>query len=313
MAKNVVPAAPAMEAEPHHPRALEIEAGLRVEMPGFIFHPVVMTLERFGLLVRGILYALVGVVAVAAMIGASKSVDLQGSLTLVLANGFKVPIAIFAAAGLFGYSLWGLVRAVADPLERGGNWHGVISRIGFLWSAIAYGGLAVFAIQVAIGTSEGAGGAGGGAPFGFNKLLGPQLTPWVLPVFGGVVLVTGIGQFTDAWFAPFRTDFLPQEKNPRLWSLWVLAGRVGLLGRGLAFTVIGILMVLGGLNGDLRYDYGLTRAFAVLLGLPAGVVALTVIAIGFVCLGLQSATSPPVLRMKPGLDPPVRRRTSKEA
>lgn len=310
MRNDGVPAG-VMEAEAPHHRALEIEPGLRVEMPRFMFHPVLMTLERFGLLVRGILYALVGVIAVAAMIGASESVDLQGSLTLVMNNGLRVPIAIFAAAGLFGYSLWGVVRAVADPLERGGNWHGIISRIGFLWSAIAYGGLGLFAIQFAVG-AVGEGG-GGGLPLGINKVLGPQLTSWVLPVFGGVVLVTGIGQFMDAWFAPFRNDFLPQEKNPRLWSLWVLAGRIGLLGRGVAFTVIGILMAVGGISGDLHYDYGLTRAFAVLLGLPAGAIGLIVVAIGFVALGLHSATSPPVLRMKPGLDPPVRRRVSKEA
>ncbi|HEX7263235.1 MAG TPA: DUF1206 domain-containing protein [Candidatus Dormibacteraeota bacterium] len=311
MANDAVPASSVIEPGTHHGRALEIEPGLRVEMPGFIFHPVLMTLERLGLLVRGILYTLVGVVAIAAMIGASESVDLQGSLTLVLGNSYKVPIAIFAAAGLLGYSLWGIVRAFADPLERGGNWHGIISRIGFLWSALAYAGLALFAIQYAIGTASGHGSSG--LPFGINKVLGPQLTPWVLPLFGGVVLVTGVGQFMDAWFAPFRSDFLPQEKSPRLWRLWVLAGRIGLFGRGVVFTLIGILMVLGGINGDLRYDYGLTRAFAVLLGLPAGAVALTLVAIGFIALGLHSAASPPVLRMKPGLPPPVRRRTSKEA
>jgi hypothetical protein len=311
MGNDAVPAGGVMETEAPHHHILELGPGLRVEMPPFIFHPVLMTLERFGLLIRGILYALVGVIAIAAMIGASESVDLQGSLTLFLANGFKVPIAIFAAAGLFGYSLWGVVRAVADPLERGGNWHGVISRIGFLWSAVAYAGLGFFAIQYAIGAAGGH--AGAGLPLGINKVLGPQLTQWALPVFGGVVLVTGIGQFMDAWFAPFRSDFLPQEKSPRLWSLWVLAGRVGLLGRGLAFTVIGILMVLGGINGDLRYDYGLTRAFAVLLGLPAGAIGLSVVAIGFIALGLHSATSPPVLRMKPGLPPPVPRRRTKEA
>ena len=302
MANDAVPVAP------HH-RALEIEPGLRVEMPRFIFHPVLMMLERFGLLVRGILYALVGAVAIVALIGAGESVDLQGSLVLVLGNELRLPIAIVAAGGLFGYALWGVVRAFADPLERGGNWHGIISRAGFLWSAIAYSGLGLFAIQFAFGGSRG----GAGLPFGVHNFIGPQLAPWVLPTFGAVVLVTGIGQFMDAWFAPFRTDFLPQLKNPRLWSVWVWTGRLGLFGRGVAFSVIGILMVLGGFNGDLRFDYGLTRVFAVLLGLPAGAAVLIIVALGFVALGLQSATSPPVLRMKPGLDPPVRRRASKEA
>ena len=309
MANEVLPASHVMESEEHRARALEIEPGLRLQVPEFLFHPALIALERFGLLVRGILYALVGVVAVAFMIGASEAVDLQGSLTLVMGNSLRIPIAIVSAAGLFGYALWGVIRAVADPLERGGNWHGIISRVGFLWSATAYTGLGLFAIQFAMGGKRG----GPGLPLGINNLLGPNLTSWVLPVFGVVVMVTGVGQFMDAWFAPFRTDFLAQQKSPRLWSMWVWAGRIGLLGRGVAFTVIGILMVLGGITGDLHYDYGLTRVFAGLLGLPAGAAFVVIVAIGFVALGLQSATSPPVLRMKPGLDPPVRRRTTKEA
>lgn len=280
-------------------------------MPSLVFHPVLMELERFGLLVRGILYSLVGVVAVAYMIGASESVDLTGSLTLVEANQLKIPIGIITGLGLIGYSLWGFVRALADPLERGGNWHGIISRLGFLWSATVYGGLSLLAIQLAFGGSR----SEAALPFGIEHLLGPQLTRFVLPVFGVVALVTGIGQFMDAWFAPFRSDFLPQTKNPRLWSLWVWAGRVGLFGRGVAFTVLGIVMVHGGfiVENEKHVNYGLTRAFGELLHLPAGAAALVIVALAFVALGLQSAASPPVLRMKPGLDPPVRRRPSKEA
>jgi len=101
------------------------------------------------------------------------------------------------------------------------------------------------------------------------------------------------------------------------------------VGIGVGVIVVGWLvydlMVLSPLGKNekafavIAYDllvalsYGLTRVFAVLLGLPAGAAVLIIVALGFVALGLQSATSPPVLRMKPGLDPPVRRRASKEA
>jgi uncharacterized protein DUF1206 len=296
------------EARISHALELEIEPGARLRMPNFIFNRWVMGLERFGLVVRGVLYALVGVFAIAAMLGLGESVDLQGSVTLVLAHPLKVPVGILAAAGLFGYALWGMVRALADPLERGGSLHGIVSRVGFLWSAAAYTGLAWFALQFALLGTRGA----AGLPFGLQQLVTPEMTPWLLGLFGIVVVITGLGQFMDAWIAPFRNDFLMQTETPNLWATWIWAGRLGLFARGIAFSLIGVLMIWGGYSGDLAWNYGLTRMFAVLLGLPAGAALLLVVSFGFVALGLQSVTSPPVLRMKPGLLPAVRRRAPKE-
>jgi len=297
-----------MGTEARLSHGLAIEPGVRLRMPGFMFNRWLMALERFGLVVRGVLYALVGVFAITAMLGMSQSVDLQGSVTLVLANPLKVPVGLVAAAGLFGYALWGVVRALADPLERGGALHGIVSRAGFLWSAAAYTGLGLFALQFALGGATG----GGGLPFGAQQLITPEITPWLLGLFGVVVVITGLGQFMDAWIAPFRTDFLMQVENPRLWASWTWAGRFGLFSRGIAFTVIGVLMIWGGYTGDLVWNYGLTRMFAVLLGLPAGAALLIIVSVGFVALGLQSVTSPPVLRMRPGLPPPVHKPAPKE-
>jgi hypothetical protein len=297
-----------MGTEARLPHAIALEPGVRLHLPNFVFNRWLMGLEKFGLVVRGVLYALVGVFAIAAMLGLGESVDLQGSVTLVLANPLKVPVGILAATGLLGYALWGAVRALADPLERGGELHGVLSRVGFLWSATAYTGLALFALQFALGGSSG----GTGLPFGAQRFLTPEMTPWMLGLFGIVVVITGLGQFLDAWRAPFKTDFLLQTENPRLWLSWIWAGRLGLFARGIAFSLIGVLMIWGGFSGDLVWNYGLTRMFAVLLGLPAGAALLLVVSFGFVALGLQSVTSPPVLRMKPGLLPAVRGRTPKE-
>ena len=297
-----------MGTEARLSHAVAIEPGVRLRMPDFIFNRWLMALQKFGLVVRGVLYALVGVFAITAMLGLSQSVDLQGSVTLVLAHPLRIPVGFIAAAGLVGYAMWGVVRAVADPLERGGELHGIVSRVGFLWSAAAYTGLALFALQFALGGSRG----GNGLPFGAQQLLTPEVTPWVLGLFGIVVVVTGLGQFMDAWMAPFRTDFLLQVENPHLWASWIWAGRFGLFARGIAFTMIGVLMIWGGYRGDLVWNYGLTRMFAVLLGLPAGAALLSVVSIGFVALGLQSVTSPPVLRMRPGLLPPVRKSIPKE-
>jgi membrane-associated phospholipid phosphatase len=274
-------------------------------VPAVAFGAWFLAFERYGLVVRGVLYALVGVLAMMALVGIGRTVDLQGSLTLLDVTPLRIPFGILASVGLLGYAMWGLIRAVADPLERGTGLHGVMARAGFLWSATAYTALAVFAIQFALG---GRGGNGGGLPIYLVSVVTPPLIPWFVAVAGVVVIITGLGQFMDSWRAPFKTDFLRQVENPHMWRAWTWAGRMGLFARGVAFSGIGVLMILGGWNGEPGWDYGLTRIFAVLVGLPAGASLLVLVAVGFIALGLQSVTSPPVLRMKPGLLPPVIRR-----
>jgi hypothetical protein len=40
--------------------------------------------------------------------------------------------------GLVSYALWGLVRALLDPLHKGKDLKGIAERVGFLFSTAAY-------------------------------------------------------------------------------------------------------------------------------------------------------------------------------
>src|SRR6266705_2610904 len=110
-------------------------------------NPGLELLERLGYVVRGALYAVMGVLAL--RIAMSKpdgqAVDLTG-------NPFGKFVLLVIIVGLAAYSVWGLIRAVFDPLHRGSDPSGYMERLGFISSAVSYGAIAAFGLKILIGT-----------------------------------------------------------------------------------------------------------------------------------------------------------------
>jgi len=233
---------------------------------------------------------------------AVRALDLQGALTLITSNPLRLPVAGIATLGLVAYALWGYARAIFDPLGRGRGLNGMLSRLGFLWSAVSYSALSFFAAQLALG---GMTGPGGPLPFGLEGSV-YRLGPAAVVAAGGLVAFTGLGQLMDSWRAPFRDDVRLRSSHQRLWLGWLWLGRFGTFSRGVVFTGIGAATVIAGLRGDAHWAYGIAEFFSFVLGLPAGAYLVAVVACGFVALGLHSVMAAPWMRMRPN-NPGLRR------
>src|SRR5512133_1825228 len=103
------------------------------------FSPLMEKLMRLGYAVKGFLYVAIGLIAIAGALGKSSTpADQIGAIVafskLPYASIFMWVILI----GLVSYSLWGVVRAVFDPLHKGNDLKGLVARGGFLLSAITY-------------------------------------------------------------------------------------------------------------------------------------------------------------------------------
>ena len=261
-----------------------------------VFSPWVVDVERFGLVVRGVIWGIVGVVATGVAAGiAVRALDLQGAIALIASNPWRLPVAGTATLGLVAYALWGYARAIFDPLGRGHRLNGLLARLGFLWSAFSYSALSFFAAQLALG---GMAGAGSTLPFGLEQSL-HRLGPGAVVAAGVLVSFTGLGQFTDSWRAPFRDDVRLRASHHRLWLSWLWLGRFGTFSRGVVFTGIGAATILAGLRGDAHWAYGIAEFFSFVVGLPAGAYVIAVVACGFVALGLHSVMAAPWMRMRP--------------
>src|SRR5215218_2566118 len=136
-------------------------------------------LARAGLVARGLVYLIIGVLAIKLALGdGGKTANQQEALKAIADRPFGKTLLILVAIGLAGYSLWRLIRAAvghgAEQRDSGSD------RIAALASGIAYGILCVTAIEIIAGA-----GTGSGTP--------KEATGGVLDWPGGTVLVAIAG------------------------------------------------------------------------------------------------------------------------
>jgi fumarate reductase subunit D len=250
-------------------------------------NPLLDLLERLGYLVRGALYAVMGLLAlgIALKITGGQTTDLSGSLVFLISNPLGKLVLIVVIVGLAAYSLWGFVRAIYDPLRRGKDAGGYMARLGFVSSAVSYAAIVIFALRILVGS-------GGAAGDSTQKTIASILThpgggP-VTVVIGLVAILVGLGQFLEAYRATFKEDLKGTEMTNSERDIAIALGRFGMFARGVIFLVIGWFLVQAGWHHDAGQVQGFGGAFLFLLGQPFGRVVLGVIALGFVALGLHS-------------------------
>ena len=104
-------------------------------------NPWIERFARFGLIVRGIIYFVPGVFALQLALGSRVAAMTQTSaIEMIGHQAFGRALLVAVAVGLAGYALWGVIRAVFDPLRKGHSLLGIAKRLGFALSALAYAG-----------------------------------------------------------------------------------------------------------------------------------------------------------------------------
>lgn len=259
--------------------------------------PVVEGLARAGYIARGIVYLLIGLLAAElAFSGGGKVTDQQGALQTLGAQPFGQIVLILIAIGLVGYSMWGVIRAVLDPLGRGSDVKGLVERAGFLLSAITYGALAVVTFNAATGVGS---AAGAGKPQDISaQLLSKPFGPWLVGILGLFWLGAGLGQLYTAWKADFKKDLRPNlPANEKTWSERL--GRAGYAARGIVFLLIGWFTIQAALTVNPNQAVGFDGALLKLAHQPYGMFLLGIVALGLLCFGIYSMLCARWMRVLP--------------
>ncbi len=244
-------------------------------------------LERVGYVVRGLLYAAMGLLALglALRIGGTAT-DPSGSLVAITGNPLGRPLLVVVVLGLAAYSVWGFVRAIFDPLHRGSDAGGIAERLGFMWSGFAWAAIALFALNLMAGGEKPA--ATDSTQALVRTILSYPAGSLLASLIGMAAIGVGLGQFAEADTAIFRNDLKRQEMPPAARKAAVWLGRFGMCSRGVTFTLVGWFVLEAGLHHNPTGARGYSGAFTFLLSQPYGHLLLGVVALGFVALGLHS-------------------------
>jgi hypothetical protein len=262
------------------------DAGDRAEEAARRASPWIEWIARFGYVAKGIVYVVMGVLAVlaAASAGGGSTTDQNGAFATIEEAPFGQVLLGVVALGLLGYVLWRSIQAVADPDGEGTDLRGIAKRVGYVGSALIHAFFAFTAANLA---------AGAGGDWGSSS---EEWTAWVLSLPLGWLLVAGIGagivgvglyQIYEAYYAEF-------EKYLKLGVVgdgeheWIEhGGQFGVAARGVVFVIAGVFLVLAALRADEREVRDLGGALSALLEQPfVGNLLLGIVSVGLVAYGL---------------------------
>ena len=242
-------------------------------------------LARLGYTAKGIVYGLVGVLAVRAAIGSGGSTSgSTGALRTIEAQPFGRILLGLTAVGLLGYAVWRLAQAVRDPDREGTDAKGMMKRIAYGVSGLIYVGLAFLAGRMAL--SSGSGGGGASRQTWTAQLLAQPFGQWLVGLVGLVIVAVGLFHFYQVYTASFmrRYEVGGMDARERTWARRI--GQFGLGARGVTFCIIGGFFLQAALQSDADEARGLGAAFDTLARQPFGKWLLALVAAGFVAYGV---------------------------
>lgn len=243
-------------------------------------------LSRFGIAAKGIVYALVGILALQAAFGAGgQATDQQGAFSTVVYQPFGKFLLALIAIGLIGYVVWRLVQAIKDPDRNGTDAEGLLKRLAYFISAIIYGALAYAAIQIVLGSSSGSSGDSSAQDW-TARLMSQPFGQWLVGTVGAIIIAIAFYHFYQMFSAKFRKHFKWHEmsQTERTWSTRL--GRLGHGARGVTFLIIGGFFIQAAIQAQPDEARGLGGALRTLEQQPYGPWLLGLVALGFIAYGI---------------------------
>jgi len=243
-------------------------------------------LARAGLTARGIIYALIGILAIEIAFGNSgHRADQSGAVRVVASTPVGTLLLWLLVGGFIGMALWRLSEALYGAPGPDGRKAGARLIAGF--KAVLYGFIAFGIMKYALGL---------GAPKSSDQQT-VDLTSTAMREPGGRIIVgivgvvlIGAGAFL-AWRA-FVRKFVEEIKTGEMSRptrrAVVALGWVGGIARGVVFSAAGLFLLIAAVTARAHQAKGIDATLRAFSKTPAGPWLLVVVALGLVIFGLYS-------------------------
>jgi hypothetical protein len=260
--------------------------GTRISARRAARSPVMAGLARAGLAARGVLYVVIGWIALQIAFGSSgHQADSAGALRLLAQNPVGMAALWLLAIGFAGLALWRLSEAIWGAAGSGGRKAG--TRLASLGRAVIYGLLCFTILKYALGL---------GAPASSNS-QSRDLTAALLRQPGGQILVTLIGLAVVAaglaliyqyWQQKFLRQLRLGGVSPAVRTAVTRLGQIGGIARGTVFAAVGVFLVIAAVNAKPGQARGVDSALRAMTGTPFGPWLLAGVAAGLILFGVYS-------------------------
>jgi uncharacterized membrane protein YidH (DUF202 family) len=247
---------------------------------------------RAGFVGSGVVHLLIGYLAILLGIGnaaagsgsqgsQSGETDQSGALAQIAAVPGGIVLLWVVAVGTAALCLRLVIEAVVGG--RTDSARAWLARAKNAAKAVVYGAIAYSAGSFALGAGKSSSGSTRSAA---AKTLATPGGVFLLLLVAAVAVAIGIGLVVIGIRRSYRKQLVtpPRSVEPTLTVLAV----AGYVAKGIAVTIVGVLVAVAAFRSDPDQATGLDGAFDALRSMPGGSVVLVVVGIGFLAFGAYS-------------------------
>ncbi len=251
--------------------------------------PFVKWLAEFGFYTKGVLFIVIGALAILVAIGdrSGKLADPTGAMTIVAQYTFGKVLLIIFIAGAFGHGAWNILRGAADVDNAGKSWQGIVKRSIAVGAGLFYFFLAwtAWSIVVTVGVEV------------QNGVVQKTLTGLILALPLGSVLVfllglivigAGVNECYRGISGKFQETFRLRELEGGKRKIVTVLGALSFTARAVIFGLIGYFFIMAAIASDANQAVGIDGALLALAQTYYGKMLLFIAAAGLICHGVLS-------------------------
>jgi hypothetical protein len=247
--------------------------------------PWVHRFARVGYLSKGIVYVIIGILALITSTGTHlNEASSNGALYTIAQQPFGPALLIVLSVGLSAYAFWQLIKAIFDPECVHHSWRRWFSRLGFLFIAGVYITMCISALRILFRARAES------SDKTYQTLSAQMLTqPFgqLLIAIGGLIFaIVGVLFLYRALSRRFKRDLKKNVMNKHEWRWTAYIGTFGMTARGIVFMIIAFFLVRTAILADPNETKGLDGALLELASQPFGPVLLAIVSLGFISYGV---------------------------
>jgi Domain of Unknown Function (DUF1206) len=243
--------------------------------------PAAHVLARAGLTARGVIYVLIGWVALLVALGrSSREADQQGALQMLAGKPYGLVSLWLLGIGFAAYALWRLAEAAFGVT---GEPRGPGPRVKSFGRAVIYAGFAYLTLRVISGRQ------------GSESRQQQDVTAtamrhadgrWLVGIAGLIIVLIGLALVAQGARRTFMRHLRTSQMTSRTRRVVERLGMLGSIARGLVFALAGVLVTYAAITRDASQSGGIDKALLTLRDQPAGEFLMILAATGLALFGI---------------------------
>lgn len=246
-------------------------------------------LAKTGLFAKGIVYCLIGLLALMSAFQiqgrAPARSDKTGVIQYLLEFTGGEVILLLLALGLLAYSGWRFVQAFLDTERKGTETKGIGKRLTYFFSGLTYLSICYLIVK---GILAGSPNSGGASRSQLQDLMGHPFGAWLMAGIGLVFAAIGVYQIGYGSSEKYRKHVNLQKLSQKASVSLLRAGKIGYIARGVVWLIIAFLFMKAAYHHNASEAGDTGSAFRFVHGSPFGTYLLAILAFGLICYGVMN-------------------------